>query len=131
MRTSLHEHYKYYEHLEHREHHQRKEYYESSKIWNIYFVKTSNNFSDAQKRLSVQNKWVSRIFKIFKKLESFVYKNRTYLCLGDANQPKAGSELKITFKARNCRFLMERYTWHSAESSQCITKLITDDKQYS
>ena len=55
------------------------------------------------------------------------------MCLNDANQPTACSELKKkTFKKSQTEdWLLKWVTRHNAEPSQCITKFTTDDRQYS
>ena len=57
--------------------------------------------------------------------------NKIYLCLNKANQPTACSELKKTFrKSENADCLLKWETRHNAEPSQCITKFMTDDRQF-
>ena len=52
-----------------------------------------------------------------------------YLCLIDANQLTASSELKITYrKSETVDCLLKWETIHNAKLSQCITKFTTDDQ---
>ena len=54
------------------------------------------------------------------------------LCLSDTKQTKANLELKKTYKfSETVDYEWKWETRHNAESSQCITKFKTDDRQYS
>ena len=59
--------------------------------------------------------------------------NRVYLRLIDANQPTASKEHnKNTYrKLETADCVLKWETRHNAESSQCITKFTTDERQYS
>ena len=74
----------------------------------------------------------NQFIKFEKKIESFLY-NRMLLFLSDANQQTVSSELKKK-NLQEIRYSGCKWKWeviHNAESSQCITKFTTDNKQYS
>ena len=88
----------------------------------------------AKKKTLCKKMSLANLLKFFNKnFENHLFiNNKIYLCINDANQSTASSELfKFFRKSETADCLLKWVTRHNAEPSQCITKFMTDDRQYS